>query len=69
MSEEGKDDSARRQLEQIVKEAPEFTSAHVALATVYYRLKRKADGDRERAIVQKLNTAAQAKQQQGVNVK
>ena len=69
MSEEGKDDSARRQLEQIVKEAPEFTSGHVALATVYYRLKRKADGDRERAIVQKLNTAAQAKQQQGVNVK
>ncbi len=69
MSEYGKDDSARRQLEQIVKEAPDFTSAHVALATVYYRLKRKADGDRERAIVQKLNTAAQAKQQQGVNVK
>ena len=69
MSEEGKDDSARRQLEQIVKEARDFTSAHVALATVYYRLKRKADGDRERAIVQMLNTAAQAKQQQGVNVK
>ncbi len=69
MSEEGKNDSTRRQLEQIVKEAPDFTSAHVALATVYYRLKRKADGDRERAIVQKLNTAAQAKQQQGVNVK
>ena len=64
-----KTDAARRELELIVKEAPSFTSAHVTLATVYYRLKRKADGDRERAIVQKLNAEAQAKQQLGVNVK
>ena len=64
-----KAEAARRELESIVKEAPGFTSAHVTLATVYYRLKRKADGDRERAIVQKLNVDAQAKQQQGVNVK
>jgi len=64
-----KDRVRRRELELIVKEAPGFTSAHVTLATVYYRLKRKADGDRERAIVQKLNAEAQAKQQQGVNVK
>jgi hypothetical protein len=42
--------------------------AHVTLATVYYRLKRKADGDRERAIIQKLNAAAQEKQP-GVSVK
>jgi tetratricopeptide (TPR) repeat protein len=59
---------ARAQLESIVKESPEFTEAHVTLATVYYRLKLKADGDRERAIVQKLNAEAQAKQP-GVNVK
>ena len=65
----GKLDSARRDLESIVKEAPAYTVAHVALATVYYRLKRKEDGDRERAVVQKLNAAAQVKQQQGVNVK
>ncbi len=64
-----KAEAARRELELIVKEAPTYTSAHVTLATVYYRLKRKADGDRERAIVQKLNAEAQAKQQQGVNVK
>jgi tetratricopeptide (TPR) repeat protein len=62
-------DDARRALESIVKESPGFTEAHVALATAYYRLKRKEDGDRERAIVQKLNRDAQAKQQQGVNVK
>jgi hypothetical protein len=29
---------------------------------VYYRLKRKADGDRERSIVEKLNQEAQARQ-------
>ena len=62
-------EDARRDLEAIVKESPDFTEAHVTLATVYYRLKRKADGDRERAIVQKLNAETQAKQQQGVNVK
>jgi tetratricopeptide (TPR) repeat protein len=66
---QGRLDSARQQLEQITKEAPAFTAAHVTLATVYYRLKRKADGDRERAIVQKLTKETQAKQQEGVNVK
>ena len=66
---EGEVDPSRRRLEQIVKEAPAFTAAHVTLATIYYRLKRKADGDRERGIVQRLNVEAQAKQQQGINVK
>jgi tetratricopeptide (TPR) repeat protein len=64
----GNVEDARAQLETILKESPNFTEAHVTLATVYYRLKRKADGDRERAIVQKLNAEAQAKQP-GVNVK
>jgi Flp pilus assembly protein TadD len=54
--------SAQRELEAIVKDSPQFTEAHVSLATVYYRLKRKEDGDRERAIVQKLNADAQAKE-------
>jgi tetratricopeptide (TPR) repeat protein len=62
-------DAAQRDLEAIVKEAPAYTEAHVALATVYYRLKRKTDGDRERAIVQKLNEEKQAKQAAGLNVK
>ena len=66
---EGKIDEARRQMEAITREAPTFTEAHVTLATIYYRLKRKEDGDRERAIVQKLNAETQAKQQQGVNIK
>jgi tetratricopeptide (TPR) repeat protein len=58
----GKVDDARAELEQIVSEAPQFTEAHVTLATVYYRLKRKAEADRERAIVQKLTAERQAKE-------
>ncbi len=53
------------ELERIVKDADNFTEAHVSLATVYYRLKRKEDGDRERAIVQRLNAEAQARQPKG----
>jgi tetratricopeptide (TPR) repeat protein len=49
-------------LEQLVKESPQFVEAHVSLATVYYRLKRKEDGDRERATVLKLNAETQAHQ-------
>ena len=53
---------ARDFLEKIIAESPSFVEAHVSLATAYYRLKRKADGDRERAIVAKLTAEAQARQ-------
>ncbi len=59
---EDKTDQAREELEAVVKASPTFTEAHVSLATVYYREKRKEDGDRERAIVQKLNADKQAQQ-------
>ena len=49
-------------LEKLVAESPTFVEAHVSLATAYYRLKRKADGDRQREIVAKLNAEAQARQ-------
>ena len=58
----GKPDEARPLLEGVVKEYPDFVEARVLLASVYYRLNRKGDGDRERAIVQKLNSEQQAKQ-------
>lgn len=51
---------AQQILERVVKEAPKFVEAHVSLATVYYRLKRRADGDRQRAIIEKLNAERQA---------
>jgi tetratricopeptide (TPR) repeat protein len=59
---QGKDDAARDEMEQIVSEAPSFTEAHVSLSILYFREKRKDDGNRERAIVQKLNAARQAEQ-------
>jgi tetratricopeptide (TPR) repeat protein len=49
-------------LEKLVAESPSFVEAHVSLATAYYRLKRKEDGDRQREIVAKLNAEAQARQ-------
>jgi tetratricopeptide (TPR) repeat protein len=53
---------ARRDLEALVREAPEFTEAHVTLATVYFRQKKKTEGDRERAIVMKLTAERQAQE-------
>ena len=58
----GKLDEARAALESILKRAPQFVEAHVSLATVYYRLGRKADGDREKALAQKLTMEERAKQ-------
>ena len=52
----------RADLESIIKDHPNFSEAHVALAGIYYRLKQKAEGDRERAIVKRLQDEAQARQ-------
>lgn len=60
-------DNARRDLEALVKDSPDFIEAHVSLATVYFREKRKSDGERERAIYAKLN--AQRRQVNEVAVK
>ena len=60
-------DDACRDLESLVKDSPDFMEAHVSLATVYFRQKRKADGERERAIFAKLN--AQRRQVNEVAVK
>jgi tetratricopeptide (TPR) repeat protein len=49
-------------LEYVVKEHPDFIENRVLLASVYYRLNRKQDGDQQRAIVDKLNSEEQAKQ-------
>ena len=58
----GEIEDARKVLETVVTEEPKFVEAHVSLATVYYRLKRKEDGDRERAIVKDLSREIQAEQ-------
>ena len=56
----GKPNEALPLLEGVAREHPDFIEARVLLASVYYRLNRKEDGDREQAIVQKLNSEQQA---------
>jgi tetratricopeptide (TPR) repeat protein len=55
---QGHIDLARPELEQIVRDYPSFSEAHAALATVYYRLKRTADGDRETAEARRVREEA-----------
>jgi tetratricopeptide (TPR) repeat protein len=50
----GNFEPARQALEALIAESPDFAEAHATLATVYYRLNRSADGDRERAVSQQL---------------
>ena len=57
-----KPEEARQILEDLLKEAPSFVEAHVSLATAYYRLGRKAEGDREREIIRKIEADRQAKE-------
>ncbi len=52
--------AAQARLEKLTERYPGFVEAHVSLATVYYRLQRRAEGDRERDIVRKLNAEQQA---------
>jgi tetratricopeptide (TPR) repeat protein len=58
----GKPNDALPLLERVAKEFPDFIEARVLLASVYYRLNRKEDGDREKAAVQKLTAEQQSKQ-------
>jgi tetratricopeptide (TPR) repeat protein len=58
----GKPAEALPLLEGVLKEHADFVEARVLLASVYYRLNRKEDGDREKAIIQKSNAEQQAKQ-------
>jgi tetratricopeptide (TPR) repeat protein len=53
-------EEAARDLESLVKDEPDFRQAVWQLATVYVRMGRKADAERERAIYMKLNASPQA---------
>jgi tetratricopeptide (TPR) repeat protein len=52
---QGKAEQAVQVLTSLTEQRPEMAQAHVSLATAYYRLKRRADGDRHRGIAEKLN--------------
>jgi tetratricopeptide (TPR) repeat protein len=51
--------AAAKDLEKLVGDFPNFAEAHAALATAYYRLKRKEDGDRARAAAGRAQREAQ----------
>lgn len=57
----GKPANALPLLEGVLKEHTDFVEARVLLASVYYRLNRKEDGDREKALIQKSNAEQQSK--------
>ena len=57
-----RNEPARQLLEGVVAAAPKYSEACALLATVYYRLQRKADGDRMRARVEELNAEVQGRQ-------
>jgi len=58
----GQMEAARKTLEPLVRDNQTFTEAHVSLAMVYYRLGRRADGNREQAIVQRLKAEEKARE-------
>lgn len=55
-------DEAVRLLERAIARAPDFTQAHVLLARLYFKSKRTADAERERAIIDRLNAEQQRRQ-------
>jgi tetratricopeptide (TPR) repeat protein len=55
----GELEESRQLLAAVVEEVPDYAEAHVLMATCYYRLKRTADGDRHRAIAERLRAQRQ----------
>jgi tetratricopeptide (TPR) repeat protein len=54
-------EEAAKEMEGVVKDNPDWLEPHVELTSLYYKLHRPDDGARERAIVDQLTAAQQAK--------
>jgi tetratricopeptide (TPR) repeat protein len=54
---EGKIDDAIRDFEKVIHDDPAWAQPRLELSTLYYRVNRQADGDRERAAYEKLSAA------------
>jgi tetratricopeptide (TPR) repeat protein len=65
--EAGQAEQARAALESLVSENPQDVDAHISLATAYYRLKRKQDGNKQRALVLELNAAKRSSVSAGMS--
>ena len=55
----GELEESRQLLAAVAAEVPDYAEAHVLLAQCYYRLKQPAEGDRHRAIAQRLREKQQ----------
>ncbi len=61
---EGNLSDALRDLETVTKQSPNWIQPHVQLSSLYFRLKRAADGEREKAIVDQLRDQEQKRRTQ-----
>jgi len=57
----GEYEHAAELLSQVSHDHPDWIDPHIALSSVYYKLHRPEDGDRERQIVERLTTEQTAK--------
>jgi len=64
---QGLTEQAGQELEQLIRDHPDFSEAHAALARVYYKLKRTAEGDREAAEARRVREEAQKQLEQKRN--
>jgi tetratricopeptide (TPR) repeat protein len=57
---QGEIEAAVKDFERVVREDPNWAQPHIELAALYFRLNRQADGERERALFDRLNSAKPA---------
>ena len=58
---EGQAEAAAKDFEKVVHDDPNWAQPHVELAAIYFRLNRQADGEKERAIFDRLTAEQQKK--------
>jgi tetratricopeptide (TPR) repeat protein len=58
----GRVEEAEQALEAVTRQVPDYQQAHVLLATVYYRQKKKDLGDKERRIAEEIKARRQAQE-------
>ncbi|PYT20289.1 MAG: hypothetical protein DMG58_34380, partial [Acidobacteria bacterium] len=60
---EGQVEAAVKDFERVVHDDPTWAQPHVELAALYFRLERAQDGERERAIFDRLSAEQQQREQ------
>jgi tetratricopeptide (TPR) repeat protein len=58
---------AQSLLEEVIQQQPDSVQAHVTLARVYYRQKKKEEGDRVKSIIARLEAEQQARKSSSEN--